>query len=479
MICCSIAARTKEHLLDEMSHIKFNASLVEVRMDSLMDAKPEDIKEIIAKKRKPVILACKGVEKKICLGLLKKGMEEGAEYIDLDLDYGEKTIKEFIKTKKDTKIIVSYHNNENVPENIQEIYEKIKKLKPDIIKIACTAVSLSDNIIILDLLKKSKADNIDMIAHCMGPKGQLSRILNVPFGSFLTYGYLNQPTAPGQISCDYLKKVYRVDRLKPGVNIYGLIGNPISASRSYIVHNLAFKEHELNAVYINVELKDLKELDLLKHLFSGLSVTMPFKESILTYLDHVDDRAAKIGAVNTVVIKQGKLFGYNTDWTAALDTIQEKIQIQDKNVVLIGAGGAAKAIAFGIWKKRGRLTIINRTEANGKKLASSLHVSLKKINEIDWEKVDLLINATPIGMAPRVHDSPVPRNVLRNMVVFDTIYNPLITKLLNDAERNRCPIVTGIKMFINQAAQQFEFWTRKKPDKELMEESVLQYVVDH
>lgn len=171
--------------------------------------------------------------------------------------------------------------------------------------------------------------------------------------------------------------------------------------------------------------------------------------------------------------------GHNTDVSGAIDAIEEKTEITDKNILLLGAGGAAKAIGYGIIEKKGNLIISNRTPEKGKKLASELNAEFKSTNEIEWNNIDILINATSIGMVPNINESPLDYKYLKylkNKVVFDSVYNPLITKLLDISEKNQCITISGIKMFVNQAAKQFELWTEKQSDKEFMEQKILEYV---
>lgn len=494
MICCSITASTKEESIKDMLRVKSKADLIEVRLDCLSNLTKSNsskiIKEIISKKPSPIIMTCRkhaeggkfqGTEEER-IKILKDCINLNADYIDVELSSGKDVIDNLIQKKGKTKIIVSYHNFKLVPENLNQIYDDIKSTNYDIIKIACMANSLKDNLIILDLIKKAKEEEIDIIAICMGEKGEISRILNLAYGSFLTFGFLDKSkeSAPGQVSCEHLRYVYRADKLDANTRIYGLIGNPVSKSKGFIVHNLSFKEQDINSVYINFLVDNLtKFIDSFKPLLSGMSITMPFKQEIIKYLDRIDPIAKKIGAVNTIVINDGKLTGYNTDVFGAICAIREKIEICGKNTVLLGAGGAAKAIGYGIIEKKGNLIISNRTTEKGKKLANELNAKFKSINEIEWNNIDILINATSVGMVPNTNESPLDYKYLKylkNKVVFDSVYNPIITKLLNIAEKNKCKTISGIKMFVNQAAKQFELWTEKQPDKKFMEQNILEYV---
>lgn len=472
MICCSIVAHTKEKAIHDMPRSK--ADIIEIRLDYISELSKGDIDEIISKKPCPLIMTCrkkeeggqfKGSEGER-IGILKKCLK--ADYVDIEFSAGKEIISELTENKGSSKIIVSYHNFEALPGNIEQIFEEIKATNCDIVKIACMANSLEDNLRMFELIRKAKAEKTDIIGLCMGEKGEISRVLNLAYGSYLTYGYLEKgrQSAPGQLSCEFLKRVYGADKLDlDGLKIYGLVGRPVSKSRGYIVHNLAFKEMELNAVYVNFLVDDLEEfIKNFKGIVAGLSVTMPYKQEIIQYLDKIEPIAKKVGAVNTVSIRDGKLVGHNTDVYGAIEAIEEKIKIEGKNVVIFGAGGAARAIGYGIVEKKGNLIIVNRTAEKGKKLGAELGVEFKSKEKIDWQNIDILINATSVGMMPDINESPIEKEYLHNMVVFDTVYNPPITKMLDMAENNGCTIISGIRMFIYQAAKQFELWTGKQAE---------------
>jgi 3-dehydroquinate dehydratase / shikimate dehydrogenase len=488
VICCSIAASTKSEALKDVLNVRSKADIIEIRLDYISDLDNSFIEKIISVKTKPLIFTFRkkeegGVSDKRDeerIDFLKKCVELGADYVDIELSSGKDKIDELAKEKGDTKIIISYHNFEKIPENMDEIYEEIKSTGCDIIKIAGKANTIKDNLQIFGLIKKAKSEQEKIIALCMGEKGEISRILNVVHGSYLTYGYLyeEKKSAPGQISCEQLKRLYRSDKLElNGIKIYGLVGKPVSESRGFFIHNLIFKKEEMNSIYVNFLVDNLEEFILdFKEVLNGFSVTMPYKQEIMKYLDDIDDNAKRIGAVNTVKIEKGQLIGYNTDMYGAIESIEQKIEIKDKEVVMLGAGGAARAIGYGIVEKGGNLVIVNRTLEKGKKLALELNCDFNEIDKIDWDNVNILINTTSVGMMPNINESPIERKYLKNMVVFDAVYNPLITKMLDMSEKNGCEIISGIKMFIYQAARQFEIWSDRKCDIQFIEETVLEHV---
>jgi shikimate dehydrogenase len=257
--------------------------------------------------------------------------------------------------------------------------------------------------------------------------------------------------------------------------VYGVIGNPVRHSLSPAIHNAAFRGKGVNAIYLAFEITDLK--DCIKGIHSlgikGLSVTIPFKSDIILLLDEMDDLARRIRAVNTVVNKEGRLIGYNTDAIGALKALEEKIEVSDKRAVIIGAGGAARAIGYILKQKGAEVIIANRSLDRGMGLCRELDCEFIKFDKLPYTDTDILINTTPVGMLPHVDSSPVPENVFKEgMVVMDIIYNPFKTRFLAMAETRGCQIINGLPMFIYQGAEQFRLWTGIEAPVALMTEAV-------
>jgi 3-dehydroquinate dehydratase/shikimate dehydrogenase len=235
-------------------------------------------------------------------------------------------------------------------------------------------------------------------------------------------------------------------------------------------------EKGLNNVYVPLKvssigtfIKEYRKMD-----FQGFSVTIPHKESVLPFLDDIEHTAEKIGAINTIVRQDGKLTGYNTDCMAAIIGLECGLEknrdtLNNKKISIIGAGGAARAIAFGLKEKGCDITIYNRTIERAERLSNDVKCKFERFEGINKLDSDILINTTPIGMFPEVDRTPVPENVLKEgMIVFDAVYNPIETKLLRDARERGCRTVNGLTMFINQAAEQFRLWTNIDPPIKLM-----------
>jgi shikimate dehydrogenase len=244
------------------------------------------------------------------------------------------------------------------------------------------------------------------------------------------------------------------------------------------MHNAAFKSAGLNAVYLAFETRDLKgALKGMKALnLQGLSVTIPHKTDIIPLLDEVDDLALKIGAVNTVVNRDGRLIGYNTDAQGALKALETETPVAGQNCLIIGAGGAARAIGVILKEKGAKLTIANRSLERGETLARELNCPFSPLDKLDEHTAQILVQTTPVGMYPNVDQSPVPDQTLKSgMIVMDIIYNPRETKLLQAAKENGCTIIDGIGMFVYQGVEQFRLWTGLEPPIEIM----TRVVIDH
>jgi shikimate dehydrogenase len=258
--------------------------------------------------------------------------------------------------------------------------------------------------------------------------------------------------------------------------LFAVFGDPVSHSLSPVMHNQGLSDVGYNGVYLAFRVQDIgKAVSGIKALdIKGASITIPHKVSVIPFLDELDDTAEKIGAVNTIINRQGVLTGYNSDCLGAINAISEKTAIKDKDVVIIGAGGAARAIGFGIISEGGRLTVLNRTVEKGEALAKDLGAEFQHISNLNKTKCQILINTTPVGMIPDTDVMPVKSDDLdKSVVVMDVIYNPLKTRLLKEAEHIGCTTIDGVSMFVYQGAFQFELWTGKKAPVEVMKEAVL------
>jgi len=313
----------------------------------------------------------------------------------------------------------------------------------------------------------------------------VSRVLGPKFGAFLVFASLEagREAAPGQVPVRDLLDLYRFRTVGPATRVYGVIANPVAHSMSPAIHNAAFAQCGLDAVYLPFRVDDpadfipaYKELPM-----DGYSVTIPHKQAVIPLLDEVEPLARRIGAVNTIVMRDGRLCGSNTDWSAAVKAIESGLQggtgvppvahrpeacatgedvLAGKTVLLLGAGGASRAIAFGLAERGCRVVIANRTHERAEKLAADVGCEAVPLNEVGSVAYHVLVNGTSLGMHPKVDATPLDASLLRpGALVFDSVYNPLETRLLREARAAGCRTVDGLEMFVNQAVQQFELWT--------------------
>lgn len=265
-------------------------------------------------------------------------------------------------------------------------------------------------------------------------------------------------------------------QLDSHTRLFGVIGDPVSHSLSPAMHNAAFAQTGFNGAYLAFHVTDVTAaLGGMKSLgIKGFSVTIPHKITVMDQIDDVDEMARNIGAVNTIVNDNGTLRGSNTDCLGAINALKEKTPIKGRKVVLIGAGGAARAIACGIQAEKGDLTIVNILEDEGLTLSKELSVPYFPLSDFSSLDYDILINATPVGMSPDTDAMPVPiENLKEDRVVMDIVYNPIQTKLLKEAARRGNQIVDGVAMFVYQGVAQFELWTDLDAPVDLMRKVVL------
>jgi len=270
-------------------------------------------------------------------------------------------------------------------------------------------------------------------------------------------------------------------RIDGTTKVYGIIGNPVSHSKSPAMHNSGFAALGENCVYIPLPVTDVESaLAGLRGLgFYGASVTIPHKETIIPLLDHVDPVAIQIGAVNTIHVVETaegrKLHGSNTDWIGAKRALAERIDLRDQRVVVLGAGGSARAIGFGLLEAGAELVLCSRTEQRGRGLAADLGCNWYPLDRVDEVKGDILINATSVGMTPAIDATLIPVNSLgRYRVVMDIVYAPLKTRLLAEAEAVGCIAINGLEMLLYQGVAQFELWTGKPAPVDVMRKALME-----
>jgi 3-dehydroquinate dehydratase/shikimate dehydrogenase len=354
-----------------------------------------------------------------------------------------------------------------------------------IMKIAVMAADLTGCLPLFSLLDRARDEGRQLIAVAMGAAGILTRILGPSRGSYLTYGALDleHQTAPGQISAAQLRELYRLERLDRGAMITGLIGSPVAHSVSPQMHNAAFKALDLNAVYLPLEVQNLKEFVLrmahprtreLGWNLRGLSVTAPHKSAVMEQLDWVETSAREIGAVNTVVADDEGLRGFNTDVKAFIGVLKEKLgTLGGARCAVIGAGGVARAALWGLQQEGARATVFARDVERAKPLAEKFGADCDALADARFEGFDAVVNTTPLGTrGPLESLSPASAEQLRGArLAYDLVYNPAVTQFMREAQRAGCATTNGLPMLVAQAAAQFALWTGLKAPVELMREA--------
>ncbi len=487
MICVAIGRSRHKHMMAEHRHLaEQGADLVELRLDYvsshvnirrlLSEKGHSDCKVIVTCRRKEDGGKWSGTEEARIL-LIREAIAEGVDYIDLEEDIAGQ-IPRYGKTQR----IISYHNFRKTPEDLRGLHSRMCQLDPDIIKLATMANDPHDNLRMLETIQQSEVPTVGM---CMGDMGTPSRILAGKFGAPFTYATFHheRALAPGQLSFKQMTDIYRYRKIAPTTDVYGVIADPIGHSLSPHVHNAAFEAQGIDAVYapFRVPADALEQFmqDAPRLGIRGLSVTIPHKESIAKHLTKVDPAVKSIGAVNTVILEGTNVVGYNTDYNAAMDCLEHALgtvgaqpsPCKNRRVLVLGAGGVARPIVYGLKKREALVTIASRTRQRTDRLAQAFDCKA-----IDWDarqrvQCDLVINCTPIGMHPNVDESPVSKTFLKHsMLVFDTVYNPESTLLIKDARARNCQVITGVDMFERQAMLQFFLFTRGEPPHGLMRE---------
>ncbi len=514
LLCSSLTASTKQGMLDEAREAKnAGADVVELRLDFLQDFDPSrDLEEMIKGFELPCIVTYRPSweggqyqgDDAPRLAALKLAMEIGAAYVDVEFLIAP-VFMAAIRAEADqgkeytTKIIVSSHDYKATASDVdlRKLVQAIRAVGADVVKFATTGQDVSDGNRVLSIVKEASASG-PIIGLCMGEKGQATRILAPKYGGYLTFGALSpeRQSAPGQPTIDQLKNLYRLDTQSADTKILGIVGNPVSHSKSPAIHNGALGQSGLtDYVYIPLLVDDFDRFlqSLPDEDWVGLSVTIPHKGAALAAAAEADEVASSIAAANTLVrIGSGKGFkAYNTDWLAAITSIEHAMTeagmtsgdsaaspLAGKTVVVLGAGGAGRALAFGAASRGASVVVANRTATKAVELAEQLSPKGRGVSleDLGSGKVggDVLVNTTSVGMQPNDGESPVPEHVTATFeVVFDAVYTPLHTKLLRDAEKAGAVVVTGEKMFVGQAAEQYRLFTQQEPDTQLMTDIVL------
>lgn len=478
-----VIARTRHKMFQvEMQEAaRRGAKFIELRLDFL--AKAVDFKRLQEFKSTPWVATVRrpteggrwsGTEEERQT-LLRQAIAAGCfEWVDLEYDIA-KSIRRFGKVKR----IISYHNMDETPANLGDIYKSMLEQDGDVYKIAVMADSPADVGRVLELQRNAPKPTV---AFCMGEIGFPSRFINMKFGAPWVYAAFNRERglAPGMPTYDDIRTKYPARSIKPDTEFFGVMGDPIGHSHSPILHNHMYRKLKANAIYLPFRVPPTQFTNSVQAYdqvpISGYSVTIPHKVKAKEFSGPLSDELVNLtGAANTLVRQaDGKFRAYNTDVAGAIESIREHFAKKSPNgivdfnrifVLILGAGGAARAIAHGLHREGAHISICSRTSEKSAELAAEVHCK-----SIEWTArnavtpCDLLINCTPVGMYPNVDDSPIHQSFLKpGLTVFDTVYNPEITMMIREAQTRGAEVITGVNMFVRQAAYQIEHFTGNMP----------------
>lgn len=506
MICAPLMSESVEQMLKDMQKAKAEgADIVEITLDCIKGFQPQTDLEILLKNKPlPVISVFRSTSEggrynaddKTRLDTLQLAKELGSEYIEFELKVASSLIKEgkFHQSSRSKMIVSSYVNAMNPSkEDLSHLVARLQSTGADIIKLVLDAKTITDTAKVFHLLSHCQ---VPLIAYSSGERGLISQILGPKFGGFLVYGSIEGMMVPGLPTLSSLIQAYDVECIDADTKVFGLVSKPVSHSKGPLLHNPTFRHVGYNGVYIPMLVDDLKEFFNIYSGpdFAGFSVGIPYKEPVLDFCDEVHPLAQSIGAVNTIIRrpKDGKLIGYNTDCEASITAIEEALsmgEIRNGNAlfsplngrlfVLVGAGGAGRALAFGAKSRGARVIVFDINFDRAKSLANDVSgeaYPFEGLASFQPENGAILANATPLGMYPNTAGRiPVAEISLKEYkVVFDAVYNPRKTKLLKDAEAAGAIVVSGVEMFLRQAIGQCNLFTGGKAPEDFMRHIIME-----
>jgi 3-dehydroquinate dehydratase / shikimate dehydrogenase len=467
--------------------VRRGAQFIELRLDFL--SKAVDFTRLAPHKHCPWLATfrrvdeggrhpCKEEER---IAVLRQAIVSGHfEWVDLETDIAD-GVRRFGKVRR----VISYHNMKETPEDLDSIYERMLRQDGDVYKLAVMTNTVAD---LEKVLRLQKSAPKPTIAFGMGDLGLPTRYTALKYGAPWIYAAFNRERgiAPGLPSLDDFKTTYPVRSINAKTEIFGLLGDPVGHSFSPILHNHMYLRTKTNAIYLPFRVPRGALADALKIFdtipVSGYSVTIPHKEDAAALATEAESFVKLSGSANTLVRRpNGEFFAANTDNSAAVESLKAHLdewypdgdapQLNQLAILILGSGGVARAIAHALHKEGANLTIAARNMDKGAAIADEVHCKV-----IDWQgrhniHHDVIVNCTPVGMHPKVNESPFHRSaIVPGRIVFDTIYNPETTLLIREAKETGCKVITGVDMFVRQAARQIELFTDATPKIETMRE---------
>jgi 3-dehydroquinate dehydratase / shikimate dehydrogenase len=466
-VCVTVTGRTMDELR-RARDASSNADLVEVRLDSV---ETPDALGAVEGRRRPVVVTCRaswegggfrGSEEER-ERLLTDAQAAGAEYIDVEAR--AEFVPAMVRRRRGRGVVLSMHDFDGVPADLIERAQAMRSTGAEVIKMAVAAARLTDTSMLMDLAKAPVfADSDEMDGHvllAMGQAGVPSRILAARLRNRWTYA--GDAVAPGQMPAARLLSEFRFRRIRPDAALYGVVGNPIAHSLSPVMHNAGFAALGLNAVYVPLHAADIDDFATFARSTNmrGASITAPFKVAMLNKVTETDAVARRVGAVNTLIVRDGRWIGANSDVEGFLAPLAGRMALKGTRASILGAGGAARAVAVALVSEGASVTICARRPEAAQEVARLTDASAGAWppRPGSW---DVLVNTTSCGRQG-VDDDPMAGVALDGEIVFDLVYVPADTPLIRHARAEGCLTIGGIEMLVAQAERQFELWTGQRP----------------
>jgi 3-dehydroquinate dehydratase/shikimate dehydrogenase len=491
-LCIAVQAATPAELFSRADAALKDSVFLEFRLDALV--KPAavfpELKSFLSRRRDVMAIAtCRrksfgghfAGSLNSELEILLKAAETGCHIVDLEVESaGQATRPQLARFHAALRavgasLLISSHDLSRTrrPDGLNQTAQRIAEFEPDFVKVVSTARTLTDNLSVLRMVQDQSL-NSHVVGIAMGEEGLISRVLSPRAGAAFTFASVadGAETAPGQVSARTLIDLYRLEQLDQATRIFGVAGNPISHSLSPVMHVTAFRRENVNAVMLPLKVKTLDDLlTVIRDLpLDGVAVTMPLKQEVLPHLANMDALTHRIGACNTLRTgADGKLYGFNTDVAGVVRPLERRMRLKGARILVLGAGGAARAAVFGLAEQGSEVYVVNRTHEKAVALARKARAHVLKQAALAKQRFDAIINTTPCGMTGIKEKLPIKENELNASLVFDMVYTPIETPLLTLAKARGLAVISGVEMFVQQGARQFEIWTGKPaPESEML-----------
>jgi 3-dehydroquinate dehydratase/shikimate dehydrogenase len=480
-LCITLTERLTVDLIDRMSDLAGLADMFEIRGDLVTDI---DLLTVLRVRTKPLIFTARSASEGGKMkdddpkrrALLHEAVRRGYDYVDVEYRSG---FFDIMTEKAGHGLIVSFHDVTGTPQDLETLYEGMCKTGADVVKIAVSPRSMTDVGRIMELARRHANSSPPLIAIALGPLGAISRIVGPKYGAPFVYASTGKghEAAAGQIPAEEMDTVYNVKTIGPQTRLYGLVGGDVLRSLSPAIHNRGFSESGTDAVFVPLQSDSLGAFfQAFPHLgLSGFSVTRPYKVEMVGRMQAVDATVAQCGSVNTVVVHDsGQLHGTSTDGLGVVTPLRKRGEIKGKSVLILGAGGAARAAAAALEERGATVRILARNREKALQVGAEVGCAAGDLSVLLNSQWDILINATPVGGGSLAEQTLVPKALLKSgSTVLDMIYDPLETRLLREAAQAGCTVISGFEMLLAQAAAQFEVWTGNEAPIDAMRSAAL------